>query len=251
MNLIPMIGKTFVRLTVLERAGTNTDRKAMYLCSCSCGNNIVTTGKALRSGKTKSCGCYGYEVRRKAVTKHGYASTPIYHTWRGILDRCHNPNSVAYEKYGAVGIFVCERWRKDFGAFLSDMGERPDGMTIERKNNALGYSPDNCLWATRKEQANNKSNNRRLTLHGTTLTMSQWSERLGINYSIIQSRLERGWDDEKTLTFKSQVFQSLTIDDITKSIADWCRYYRINYLTVRHRLKRGWSPILALTTPAR
>ena len=247
-GLIPMIGKRFTRLVVLQRVENNSERKARYLCKCDCGNQITTTGKSLRTQRTKSCGCYGYEVRRLAVTKHGHAFTPTYRTWRGILDRCHNPNSFEYARYGGAGIYVCSRWKKNFKNFLQDMGERPEGMTIDRINNSLGYSPKNCRWSTRKEQANNKTNNRHLTLNGLTLTLAQWCERLNIDRGVLQSRLSRGWADDKVLTFTTRTCASLTIDDTTKSIAEWCRYYKINYLTVHTRIKRGWSPILALTT---
>lgn len=250
MKLIPMIGVTFNRLTVLERVANNNERKAMYLCSCSCGKQTTTLGKELRNGRTKSCGCYGREVRHASVTTHGCASTKTYQIWRGIIDRCHNPNSHAYKWYGTKGIIVCKKWRDDFSTFLADMGERPDGMTIDRIKNHLGYAPGNCRWATRKQQANNKQNNVLFTCHGKSQTASQWADEIGIKRSTLYARLHsKRMTIERALSFKDRVVAKATLNGETKTMADWCRHFEIDYRTVRHRLKRKWQVEAALTTP--
>jgi len=106
--------------------------------------------------------------------------------------RCGNPNADAYHDYGARGITVCDAWM-DFGAFHADMGEPPPGSTLERRDNALGYSPENCVWASRTEQGRNKRNNRLLTIGGETLPMSAWAERYGVKIGTIHRRLKTGW----------------------------------------------------------
>lgn len=95
---------------------------------------------------------------------------------------------------------MCDEWKRDFTVFLRDMGPRPKGATLERRNNDLGYSPENCLWASRIHQARNKRNNHRLSFNGESFTLSEWSERLRLKRSVIQARLKLGWSIEKTLS---------------------------------------------------
>jgi len=117
-----------------------------------------------------------------------------------MKQRCNNPNFKYYSDYGGRGIKVCDRWLK-FENFLADMGERPDGRTIERIDNDKGYSIENCRWATRIENANNKRNNRMITVDGETDTISNWCRRIGINKGTVKSRVYRlGWSYEKAIT---------------------------------------------------
>ncbi len=139
------------------------------------------------------------------MIKHGHwagnRKSPTYTAWDSMIQRCCNPKSRAYPGYGGRGIAVCDRWLK-FEDFLADMGERPDEMTIERVNNDKGYSPENCKWATRKEQSNNTRRNRHLSHCGLTLTVTQWADRLGVRAGTITTRLERGWPIEFALSTK-------------------------------------------------
>lgn len=132
---------------------------------------------------------------------HGASTTLTYARWRTMIDRCHKINSVPYRTYGAQGVTVCEAWRKSFAAFLADMGDCPSsGMTVDRVDNARGYEPGNCRWATRSEQGRNRTNNTLLTLNGVTLCIADWAERLGIPANRISARLHRGWSIERALT---------------------------------------------------
>ena len=146
-----MIKRKFGRWTVVEEAKEKVGNRLAYKCECECGNIRIVSGKNLRSGDTKSCGC----LAKERVTKHGMHGTPEYRVWGQMIQRCGNPNNERYANYGGRGIKVCDRW-KNFENFFTDMGTRKKGLTIERKNNDLGYFLENCCWATRKIQARNR-----------------------------------------------------------------------------------------------
>lgn len=157
-RLIDITGQKFGRLTVICRAGYG-HKQATWHCICDCGNEKTTNGQNLRKGLTTSCGCYQKERASEEAAKtvrhgHGYG-TPTYKSWQALRQRCENQKDKDYENYGAKGVKVCERWQ-DFSAFLEDMGERPEGTTIDRINPFGNYEPDNCRWADYFVQNNNK-----------------------------------------------------------------------------------------------
>ena len=159
-----LIGARFGRLVVtrevLHAVGTQGKRRTDCIGQCDCGTvtDLVYPGH-LKSGATVSCGCWGHEAARAARTTHGHSVggklSPTYLSWSGMLARCTNPKNKAYPRYGGRGITVCERWRS-FENFLTDMGERPVGTTIDRAENDEGYRPGNCRWATPLEQRHNQ-----------------------------------------------------------------------------------------------
>ena len=135
------------------------------------------------------------------MTTHGQSKTKQYGVYKAMLARCYDENTIGYPNYGGRGITVCERWRNSYEAFFEDMGPRPLGGTLERKDTNGNYCKENCVWATQKEQCNNTRRNRHLTHEGVTLTVSQWADRLGIRASVLYCRLNNyNWPVARALT---------------------------------------------------
>src|ERR1700684_4418682 len=132
-----------------------------WLCRCACGRKIKVLTSSLRNGNSKSCGC----VQPPPRIKHGMAGTETYMIWAWILQRCNNPKSTAYKHYGGRGIKVCKRWHK-FENFFADMGVRPEGLSVERKNNDGHYCKKNCVWATTAQQSRNRRSTKLVSRDG-------------------------------------------------------------------------------------
>ena len=130
---------------------------------------------------------------------HGLSHTKIYNIWGTMVQRCHNPKRPMYKYYGGRGIQVCSRWKKSFLAFYKDMGNPPAGLTLERRNNKKGYSRQNCYWASKSEQQNNKQNNRLLIFRGKKQTLNQWANEIGMTDITLRGRLQRNWSLEDSI----------------------------------------------------
>jgi hypothetical protein len=195
-------GEKFGRWTVLSRAQKSKAGQTRWLCRCSCGNECVVQGAALRNGQSRSCGCLKVETTISRSTKHGHAPasgmSPTYNSWAAMIARCDNPKHAAFPYYGGQGISVCERWYQ-FENFLADMGEKPNGTSIDRKRTNGNYELGNCRWATSDEQMTNTSRNTFITSNGRTHTISEWSKLLGIHQSTISWRLSRGATGDQAL----------------------------------------------------
>lgn len=191
---IDITNQKFGRLLVVSRA-SNTSRNAVtWNCLCDCGREKIVAGRHLRSGVTVSCGCFAAESTKIRSTTHGMTGTRTHKIWAGMKQRCGNPKSPEFYLYGGRGISVCDRWKNSFETFLADMGEAPQGKSIDRIDVDRGYSPENCRWANDFQQANNTRRNRLITANGETMTHTQWSVALGGNPNLVYLRIRAGWD---------------------------------------------------------
>ncbi len=197
-------GKIFGRLSVLAEVPERRQGAVMCSCLCVCGNETVVSRGSLKCGGVTSCGC----AFTDALTTHGDSGSYEYDTWCRLKNRCHNPNTPRFKDYGARGIEVCERWKSDYPAFLSDVGRKPEWAdSLERIDNDKGYSPDNCKWATRTEQARNTRVSRTLTFRGREKTMAEWAEWTGLVRETIRDRIDKlGWNVERALTTNTRRF---------------------------------------------
>lgn len=196
---LELSGQQFGRLTAIRKCGVR-HAKVLWECRCNCGAHVSVTTGNLRSGNSKSCGCVAVERISKLNRTHGASRTPEYNAWLTMRNRCHNPRSKSFGDYGARGITVCNRWRKDFGDFIKDMGPRPSPRhSVERRNNDKGYTPENCFWATKEVQANNARSNVRIEYRGVSLTVAQWGRRTGIKACTLRARARRGLSPQEIL----------------------------------------------------
>lgn len=169
---------------------------AIWLCQCDCGKEKAVRGNKLQQGRTKSCGCRWHWRHRKYGSK-------VYRAWDGMIQRCENPKHQNYKQYGARGIRVCKEWH-DFQAFYDDMGDVPEGRSLERVDNNGNYEKSNCRWATRFEQCRNRRTNHWLTFQGRTQCVTDWAKELSIAPHTLLSRFQRGWSIRRALTTPNQ-----------------------------------------------
>lgn len=199
-RLIDLTGQRFGRLSVIERSQRNRKAgHAMWVCLCDCGQLCEVDGYRLRHGLTKSCGCLMLEWLHTPHRTHGQSDSRLYSIWRSMKGRCNCPTNKAHVDYGGRGICVCPEWDKAFEAFAAwalASGYRDD-LTIDRIDVNAGYSPENCRWATAKEQGRNKRYNRKLHYLGEEKTLGEWAEETGVPVNLISSRFERGWSAER------------------------------------------------------
>lgn len=203
LSVIDRTGHRYNRLLVLSRAPnieTPNGPVTQWHCRCDCGTEVFVRGPGLAKGArgkggTQSCGC----LNRENAPIHGKARSRVYGIWQLMVQRSTNPNSDKWAHYGGRGITVCDAWRA-FPAFYADMGDPAPGMTLDRIDNDKGYGPDNCRWATRQTQGNNRRSNVFLSFKGRKMTIADWARETGISKSALNNRLADNWPVERALT---------------------------------------------------
>lgn len=200
MAFIDLTGQQFGKLTVIEYVGKNKYNASLWRCICNCNgiNEVIATTGHLRAGQVKSCGCLMSEIK----TTHGGSYDKLYPTWRDMIIRCNDPNSNIYKYYGGRGISICDEWYdyNNFKMWCEDTKNDPN-TTLDRIDVNGNYCPENCRWATKKEQARNKRNNIVIEYFGEIHTLVEWCEIFGLPYNVIQQRITRsGWDFWKAIS---------------------------------------------------
>lgn len=192
------VGEKFSRLTVIRVGRTDKPRRYYAICDCECGKSDIPVQIArLKSGKTKSCGCFNKDQK----TTHGLYYMPIYQRWAAMMDRCFNTKRNNFSEYGGRGITVCDRWKTPEN-FTSDMSASfSEELQLDRIDTNGNYSPENCRWISQIENLGNRRNTVMITYKGETKNIQQWSESTGISKKNISTRYcEYGWSAERTLT---------------------------------------------------
>ncbi len=211
-KFISLEGKKFGRLTVIKRVEDNSKGMTQYLCECDCENKTkkIILWQSLKSGNTKSCGCLQKEAtikfnlntngKYKSTHKHKLSKTRIYKIHSSMKQRCYNPNDENYHHYGGRNIRICDEWIGDDGFINFYNWSMENGytekLTIERIDVNGNYDPNNCKWATKKEQANNRTNTTYITFRGVTKTTLEWSIEKNIPLKTLNYRLRKNWSTE-------------------------------------------------------
>lgn len=275
-NPLPL-GSVFGRLTVTGASlpTTEDDSYRYYECTCTCGKVIYPRKDSLVCGDTSSCGCLHSEAASERLKTHGLSRHPLYDVHYGLVRRCSNPERKDFKHYGGRGIEVCSQWLGEDGFlnFIGDMGDSYiPGLEIERINTDGHYSPENCKWATRREQVINRRpfnvifDTHYLTYNGKTLCISQWADETGITSTSISDRLGKlGWTVERTLTTPNRIDKVMVmlgdtgyttkeifkypqnISSIAKKLGIPAEIYLYNLFvgmgTVRHLKSKVWSDV--------
>lgn len=191
-KLIDLTGQRFGRLVVVGISGKNKYGEVMWNCVCDCGNTKVALGGTLRHGHVRSCGCL-------ALDRHGGTGTRLHQTWKSMKKRCYNPNNKGYRNYGGRGITVCDEWRNSFEAFRDwalANGYR-DGLSIDRIDPNGNYCPENCRWATDRQQANNRRVTKHIVYGGRDYNGTDFAALLGVHQSTVIRWLKAGYTPEE------------------------------------------------------
>lgn len=251
-RFIDLTGHKYGRVTVVSYFGHKNGRTA-WNCLCECGNTFVTTGDSLRTGKTSSCGCYRHEREVEANIKHGLKDHPLYMVHQRMKGRCYNKNNKKYKNYGARGIKVCDEWLGEDGfvnfydwAIKNGFKEEklPNGLnkySIDRIDNDGNYEPNNCRWATNKEQARNRTTNIKITFNGKTKILVEWCEDLDIDYKLTLERINYGWDIEDAFFKAKGRIKYYDYNGKKLSLKDIAKITGLQEKTIKSRLDHKWD----------
>ena len=203
MKQLNLTGERFGKLVAIKTIGKNKNGAYLWQCKCDCGNEIIANVGNLKNGHTKSCGCLRVDRCKTNFTKHGLEHTRLYGIWSDMRLRCYDEKNIAYHRYGGRGITICDEWKNDVKAFYdwATANGYKDSLTIDRIDNDGNYCPENCRWATVKEQASNRRSNILVTHNGKTQTMKKWANEVGTPYKVVWARMQKlGWSAERALT---------------------------------------------------
>lgn len=222
------VGEKYHRLTAKKFISLDKRSQAIWSWACDCGKEHLATAGSVRSGKTKSCGCYYREAVKKINKTHGMFYTSEYVIWAGMIQRCTNEKNEKFPIYGGRGITVCDRWLHSFVDFYADMGPKPGpDYSIDRIDVNGNYEPGNCRWATREEQARNRRNNVIISFGGRKIILKAFSDICGISISRARYLLSQGYTpDEIYLTIKYKHTKRISRNTVN-IIVD--KNYPINY----------------------
>lgn len=197
-------GERFNNLTALNFEYRDERHNHYWKFRCDCGTEIVARKSAVTSGNTKRCSQCSIEERRNRGITHGLIKTRLYREWAGMIQRCELPSSTSYDRYGALGISVCEEWHK-FEPFAewSIANGYSDELTIDRIDVEGNYEPSNCRWVGNLEQANNKRTNVYITVDGEVHTIADWARIYRMKYHTLYDRVKKGWS-------KNELFKGYT-----------------------------------------
>jgi hypothetical protein len=200
-KVIDLTGQKFGRLTVKGRLEKRDKYgRVVWHLLCDCGSEVYYDAGRFKYGNTSSCGCLKKELVGNDHRTHGLSKTPTYSCWLAMKKRCYNNKSQDYYLYGGRGIRVCDRWMT-FENFYADMGDRPIGMSLDRIDCNLDYSPENCRWATVTQQARNKRNTKIVEYKGVTKSIRDFCDELSLNANTVMTRLnQQNWTVDRALS---------------------------------------------------
>lgn len=258
-NFRDLTDQSFGFLTALGYVGLINGR-SHWLFKCACGLTCCRRATHVTSGATISCGCKSsrHHIGERSIT-HSLSADPRYGVWVQMVARCTNPDAMNFHNYGRRGITVCKEWLHSVEQFFEDMGIRPEGGTLERIDNSLGYYPANTEWRTQKEQMNNTRRNIRITINGITKTMMQWCAGDLSLYRRANSRRQRGWCLPCCITANSRercphipapaTASTLTANGRTLTVTEWSANTGIKRETLFSRIRRGYCTECVISLP--
>jgi hypothetical protein len=191
MKIKDISGQKFERLLVVSFV-ERVNKQSIFLCKCDCGNYIKTSSNALKTGHNKSCGCLNIELIKKRSTTHGLSKHPLFSTWCDMKNRCYYKKHNRYNNYGGKGIIVCDEWHTFINFYNWAIQFWKENLSIDRIDNLKNYEPNNCRFATIKEQNRNRTSCVKITHNGKTMSIVEWSEYLNIPYETLRARIKRG-----------------------------------------------------------
>ena len=262
-KFIDLTGQKYGRLLVEERGPDiffPSGKKTRWWCRCDCGNRILVTSNALRTGNTRSCGCLEHDMlieRNKNMTDHGDSQPGadyyrLFNVWQKMRQRCEKQYDKQYKYYGGRGIKVCDEWQ-DYTTFKNwalatgyDVNAPKGECTLDRINVNGDYCPDNCRWTDMRTQANNRTNTVYVKDDGEMIPLELFAEKYGILSATVKKRIDLGMDP---LGSDSNHWKYITFNGETHFIKEWAEIVGLRHRTLEERLRRGWTIERALTTP--